>query len=202
MLGIGLILLLAFVAYSRNELWRHPINLWCQNAEAMPENNRAWRIYGKSLIVAGKYEEGIRVIQDKGMIRLGNDGDQGFSMEPETLLNLLVANIRLKRYEQAKELIDYGFTLDMTPLNRSKLWTNYANMMQFQGRMAESEAYYREAIREFPSNLIAKTNLANLLFTLGRLDEAKAIYTDILKIEPNNNHAIKGLEIMEMKQAE
>jgi hypothetical protein len=199
-LGVMVILLLAIAASARNQLWRDPIALWHQNAEAIPENKRAWRIYGKLLIMAGRYEEGANAIQNRGMVRMGNGDGQVFSMEPETLLNLVVANIHLKRYEQAKELIDYGFTLNMSPLNRSKLWTNYANMMQFQGRMAESEAYYREAIREYPPNLAAKINLANLLVMLRRLDEAEAIYREILEIEPGNEHARRGIEFLrEMK---
>lgn len=181
------LMVLAVAAFQRNQLWRDPLALWQQNAERIPNNQRAWESYGKYLVEAGRYAEAIVAIEKAAIVEKDSDGETVHRFTQEALLNLIIANYRINRYEKAKQLLESGLSGDLIPLNRAKMLNNYANMMRSQGKYPEAEALYRQAIQVYPQGFEAKINLASLLIEMGQRVEARQLLEDIQKIDPGNS---------------
>ncbi len=196
-ISIAILVLLGIIAWQRNEVWRNPIALWQQNASQIPENGRAWITLGKYLLESKRYEEAYEVTKRSAEVRTDEHGDRVLRFDQEALVNMIIATVRLKRYEEAKKLIGYALESDMTPINRYKLYINYANMMRFQGKLEEAEKLYRKALDIFPEGVDAKLNLAALLGMMKRYDEAETIVHQALRIDPNSAVARKALEALQ-----
>ena len=65
-----------------------------------------------------------------------------------------------------------------------------------QGKFAEAERYYREAIEADPSYPLAQFNLGNLYDEQGRLPEAREHYRSALKLNPQYADAHFNLALL------
>ena len=67
------------------------------------------------------------------------------------------------------------------------------NVLLDQGRLEESEASYRRALRLKPDYAVAHSNLGNVLWEQGRLEEAELCCRSALKFEPEYSSAHSNL---------
>jgi tetratricopeptide (TPR) repeat protein len=177
-------------------VWRDPIALWQDNANKLPSNRRAWEILGKYLVLAGRYEESLAASGKSAIISKDENGVRQYTYSHEALLNLIVANIKLKRFDIAKKLVADGLKSGMNPLNRSKLLTNYANIFYQEGNLSEAEKLYKEAIDVFPAGLPPRINLGAIYAGTGRYDEAEQIWNEAAQIDPNSPSVLQNMKLL------
>lgn len=65
-----------------------------------------------------------------------------------------------------------------------------------EGRFADAEAAFREALKSLPEDADAHLNLGSALFQLGRAAEAEAEYLRTLELEPTNARALFNLGVL------
>ncbi|CAG7723419.1 unnamed protein product [Allacma fusca] len=99
------------------------------------------------------------------------------------IITLLFLSLRTARrnedWRDEEELYSAGI-----PVNPPKSWGNLANVLHNQGRLAEAEVAYRQALR-FRSNMAdVHYNLGLLLEGQGRLDEALTSYRSAIHFRP------------------
>jgi tetratricopeptide (TPR) repeat protein len=70
---------------------------------------------------------------------------------------------------------------------------NIGVKLQEEGRPEMAVAFYRDAVRRWPSYAEALTNLGTALEALGRLDEAVASYLDAVEVDPRHAPAQHNL---------
>jgi cytochrome c-type biogenesis protein CcmH/NrfG len=64
----------------------------------------------------------------------------------------------------------------------------------YQGRYADAEAAYREAIRLDPLRAAARTRLGHVLHKTKRLAKAEAAYREAIRLDPDDARAHECLE--------
>jgi tetratricopeptide (TPR) repeat protein len=71
-----------------------------------------------------------------------------------------------------------------------------------QGRYAEAEAAYREAIRLNPASAVARSNLGTVLRDLKRYPEAEAAYREAIRLNPASaqTHSNLGITLNDLKR--
>lgn len=202
-LGILVLFLgLGITTRQRNQLWRDPIALWSQNVQHAPHKQRAWIILGKHYILADEAEKGLAALEKTVIKRRNPDGSFSVTMTTETLLNMVAALRKLKRYDEALERIDQALRTPLRAFDKAKFLVNQGNIFFEKQLLTEAEIAYRQAIAVYPQNLTAQLNLANLLTTIGHLGEAEILYKTILAIEPSNVDAQRNLaKIFEYKKS-
>jgi tetratricopeptide (TPR) repeat protein len=67
---------------------------------------------------------------------------------------------------------------------RAMALTAHAQVLGEEGKTAESEAAYREALTIFPNGVPALSGLGHLLMQLGRVEDATALFEKVKKIAP------------------
>lgn len=75
--------------------------------------------------------------------------------------------------------------------------TRLAMMLAKQGKKAEAEAEFKDALKVSPKDLAAGTEYAKFLEKNGQKDEAKAQYKKVLEINPKFGPAMQGLAGLE-----
>ena len=68
-----------------------------------------------------------------------------------------------------------------------------AEVLKAQGRLSEAEEVYRQAVKDFPDDVVACTGLAEVLKAQGRLSEAEEVYRQAVKDFPDDVVACTGL---------
>jgi tetratricopeptide (TPR) repeat protein len=72
---------------------------------------------------------------------------------------------------------------------------NLGYLLQVDGKLAEAEADYREALRISENYPEAHYNLANVLLVTGRIEESISHYREALRIAPDFTPARRNLNI-------
>ncbi len=216
---IILLLFLGSTTWSRNQMWRNPVELWQHNVEQSPNKQRGWIILGKHLIIKGKQEQRQGLTEqskitlnksiealNKAIIETRNpNGTKSISVTTETAINLVVAHKSLGQYGKALQWIDNSLAAkrNLRPFDQAKFLVNKGNILFELGRKSKKDAYnyynqaevsYRQALKVYPQNLKARINLASILEVLGRPDEAIKFYQQVLTINPSNAYVKKNLQ--------
>jgi tetratricopeptide (TPR) repeat protein len=149
---------------------------------------------GKYLVEKGRLEESIVASNRSALESKDKQGNKQLTFTHEALLNVIVANIKLKRFDEAKRLIVSGLKTQMNPLNRSKLLTNYGNIFYQEGKFAEAEKIYLEAIEIYPAALPPRINLGAIYAATNRFEDAERMMNEALAIDPNNATLLSNLQ--------
>ena len=152
-------LLLGCATWRRNEQWRDPIAFWQDNVRRAPTKARAWGQLGKSLVLAGRPEEGLRALQE---------------------------SLRLRSHELEVNVARTKLDRPMKAAPRAALYLARGNLQLEQQRFPLAAASYREALRHQPGMLPALANLASALADMGRLAAADSLYAEVLLADPRN----------------
>ena len=219
------LIFLSSTTWSRNQMWRNPVELWQHNVEQSPNKRRGWIILGKHLIIKGKQEQKQGLTEqstatfkksiealNKAIIETKNpNGTKSISVTTETAINLVVAHKSLGQYGKALQWIDNYLVAkkSLRPFDQAKFLVNKGNIYFELGRKfpqkaggyyKQSETAYRRALRVYPQNLKARINLASILEVLGRPKEAIKFYQQVLIINPSNAYVKKNLQRLQLKQ--
>ncbi|MFK5970482.1 MAG: tetratricopeptide repeat protein [Candidatus Marithrix sp.] len=220
-----LLIFLSGTTWSRNQMWRNPVELWQHNVEQSPNKQRGWIILGKHLIIRGKKEQKQGLIEqsiatfkksikalNKAIIETKNpNGTKSISVTTETAINLVVANKSLGQYAKALQWINNSLAAkrNLRPFDQAKFLVNKGNIYFELGRKSPSkssqyykqaESAYRQALQVYPQNLKARINLASILEVLGQPEKAIKFYQQVLAINPSNNYVKKSLQRLQLKQ--
>ncbi len=76
-----------------------------------------------------------------------------------------------------------------------------AEVLKAQGRLSEAEEVYRQAVKDFPDDVVACTGLAEVLKAQGRLSEAEEVYRQAVEDFPENAYVRNGLAYLRTMQA-
>lgn len=182
LLGIALLIALGYATWQRNILWQQPIALWENNARLSPDKPRSWSILGKHYLQAGRVEEGVQALTTA----IQKQNQQASTVNTTDVVNLIVGYKMLKRYPEALALTEQVLKQPMEPFLRAKFLINRGNIYFDQGQLQAAEASIREALRVFPSSIIARANLASVLGNSGRWAEAEQLYVEALQFDPDN----------------
>ncbi|MCK5876486.1 MAG: tetratricopeptide repeat protein [Candidatus Marithrix sp.] len=213
-----LLLFLSDMTWSRNQMWRNPVELWQHNVEQSPNKQRGWIILGKHLIIQGKKEqrqgltEQSKITLEKSIKALNKaivetrnpDGTKSVSITTETALNLVVAYKSLGQYNKALQWINSSLAVKhiLRPFDHAKFLVNKGNIYFELGRKntknkssyyKQAETSYHLALEVYPQNLKARINLASISEVLGRPEEAIKLYQQVLAINPSNAYVKKNL---------
>lgn len=203
MAGAGVVILLACVAFSRNQVWRDPIRLWQDAARKRPLNARAHYTLGTLLSDDGQLEAAAASLERAVQI------DPSYANARTNLGNVLA---RLGRLDEAAN--QYRAALELRPESPED-HNNLANVLMSQGKSAEArkhlslalglnprfaeahnnmgillagEGQFAGAVEHFKAALRAKSdfpaakmNLATVLSRAGRTEEALAEYRSLLR---------------------
>ncbi len=219
------LIFLSATTWSRNQMWRNPVELWQHNVEQSPNKQRGWIILGKHLILKGKKEKKQGLIEqsiatfkasikalNKAIIETRNpNGTKSISVTTETAINLVVANKSLGQYDKALQWINNSLSAkrNLRPFNQAKFLVNKGNIYFELGRKSppksgqyykKAESAYRQALRVYPQNLKARINLASILEVLGQPEKAIKFYQQVLAINPSNSYVKKNLQRLQLKQ--
>jgi len=215
--GAGAVILLACVAFSRNQVWRDPITLWQDAVRKRPLNARAHYTLGTLLSDDGQLEAAAAALARAVRI------DPSYANARTNLGNVLA---RLGRLEEAAE--QYRAALELRPESPED-HSNLANVLMRQGKSAEAREHLELALRldpqfaeahnnmgillagegevagaveQFEAALRAKSdftaarlNLATVLSRAGRTDEAITQYRALLRDDQANAQAYYFLAI-------
>ena len=177
-------LLLGCATWRRNEQWRDPIAFWQDNVRRAPTKARAWGQLGKSLVLAGRPEEGLRALQESLRLRsLAGVEDDNVIYDT---VNLAEALRGLGRIDEGLARIEDELDRPMKAAPRAALYLARGNLQLEQQRFPLAAASYREALRHQPGMLPALANLASALADMGRLAAADSLYAEVLLADPRN----------------
>ena len=198
-------LALGGATWRRNEQWRDPIGFWRDNVRLAPTKARAWGNLGKSLVLAGRPEEGLRALEESLRLRSGaSEEDENAIYD---IVNIAEAMRRLGRADEGLARIEQALERPMKPALRAALYLARGNLQIEQQRFAEAEASYRQALRHQPWNLTALANRASALAQMGRLAAAESLYEEVLRIDPRdpagreNRLQVRAARLVEMGDA-
>ncbi len=198
----ALLLGLGTVAWSRNQIWRDPIALWRDSAEAAPGKARPWNELGKHLVSAGRLDEAIIIFTDTATRGAKKEGYKGHELEEEASVNLMMALAQRGKPKMALEVADdFLRRNNARPINRSKMFTNKGNILFQQRQLAEAEQSYRQALNTFPKNITPLNNLGILLMATGRLDEAEQTFIRVLTMDPDFAISREKLQLIRAMKA-
>lgn len=175
---------LGSATWRRNEQWRDPIGFWRDNVRLAPTKARAWGNLGKSLVLAGRPEEGLRALEESLRLRSGaHEEDENAIYDA---VNIAEALRRLGRADEGLAGVQRALDRPMKPAHRAALFLARGNLQLEQRRFAEAEVSYREALGHQPWNLTALANRASALAQMGRLADADSLYEQVLRVDPRD----------------
>ena len=176
------VLLLAVATWRRNQLWLDPVAFWRGNVMEAPTKARAWGNLGKHLVQAGRAEEGVTALHESMRLRRA----AGTPDEPLDVVNLSIALETLGRGAEALSLVEGGLQQTTEPGARALLLLQRGNIDFNRDRVADAEAFYREALRLQPHSLPVQANLASALARAGRYAEAESLFAAVLRANPGD----------------
>ncbi len=204
--GACAVILLACLAFSRNGVWRDPVQLWQDAVRKRPLNARAHYSLGTLLSDRGRLEEAAASLERAVRI------DPSYANARTNLGNVLA---RLGRLEEAAE--QYRAALKLRPESPED-HSNLANVLMNQGKSAQAREHlslalklnprfaeahnsmgillagegqlagavehFRAALRAKSDFTAARMNLATVLSRAGQTEEAVAEYRGLLRDGP------------------
>src|ERR1700722_1037056 len=84
---------------------------------------------------------------------------------------------------QAEELFRQVVAMDS---RHADGWCFLGVVCQAQGKLADAETSYRQAIQNWPGHHVASNGLGIMLAQSGRLDESAAIFQRLIHAQPND----------------
>jgi len=188
--GIGVIVVLAVLAWQRNALWNDPIAFWEDNLRITPDNERVCFNLGQEYLEAGFSEQGDergRRIEffEKGerMIR------ESIAMNPSRHFGykaLKELYAMQGRVDEAISMLRYG--VEHVKYNHF-LYTELAFLYGKKGDFDMAIAMSQQAIAADPKVPASYYNLAQLLAFVGEWDAVEQNLRKTLELDPNHADA-------------
>ena len=111
--------------------------------------------------------------------------------DPEALLNLGRAYVKLSRYPEAETA--YGQLLALAPGHPVAL-NNLGNIALRRGNTEKAIELYREAIQARPDYILAHFQLGDALKNAGRYKDAYETYNKVLALEPKDSRELEAFD--------
>jgi tetratricopeptide (TPR) repeat protein len=171
---LGVILLLAGAAYSRNAVWQNEISLWEDSVGKSPMKARAHYNLGKA------YER-----NDMPDLAIEHF-DTAISLDPGHMnAYVSMGNALLSKGQVDDAMRRYMKALMLDPKD-SGTRTHLGNAFRAKGQIDQAIIQYRIAAELNPNDRNANFNLGVIYFASGMLDEARFHLESIASMEPDN----------------
>ncbi len=181
------LLIMAVVTWTRNEVWSNSTELWRGAAIMAPQKARPWSELGKSLLLQGDSTKALDVFiqtMDKSYSFNGTESNVP-KLDESTAVNLVIALAKSGEYDSALFVVNYFLTQKMSSLNRSRMLNNKGNILFQMKRTRDAELSYKEAVTVYPDNYKAKNNLGRLWVSEKKYERAKVILQTIPSSSPS-----------------
>ncbi len=140
----------------------------------------AWDNLGTVLSRTGRWEDALAAY------------GRALRLDPNRALTLNNMGTALKSLNRLGEAADrFRQSLALTP--RAETWSNYANVLDVQGRYGQAEEAHRRAIAADPGYAVAYNNLGALLKSRGRYGEALSVLAQAVSLTPDYADALNNL---------
>ncbi|MCP4668729.1 MAG: tetratricopeptide repeat protein, partial [Deltaproteobacteria bacterium] len=184
----GVVVVLSFWTYERNEVWGDAVTLWRDCVKKSPNKARPHNNLGIALKEKGKADEAIVQYREAMRIKPTN---------AEARSNLGDILISLGRIEEG--IAHCRESLRIKP-DFAQPHYNWGRGLVNQGRLDEAIVHFYEALGIDPYYAEAHNNLGVVQFKKGRIEEAIAHYREALRLKPDYPLALKNLQITLAKQ--
>jgi tetratricopeptide (TPR) repeat protein len=190
----AIIIILAGMTYSRNNVWRDWISIWSDTVSKSPGKPRAHNVLGIGYFYGLKFDEALREYEEA--VRLKPDFIEAYynmgliykakKMHVESLTMFL------------KALSMSAFNADHFAKTYNEIGINYAEL----GELDRAVEALATAMKYNPESVEFRNNYAFVLRTRGDLDAALREYQAIIAIDPGNIYATMAImEITSLKQS-
>ena len=183
----GLILLFAFAAYQRNQIWQDELSLWSDVVRKSPHKARAHLGIGAVYKEMGRREEAFQ--EFKTAVNLKPDYG-------EAHYNLGVIYKEQKQWNEAVQ--EYQAALAFKP-DYPHGYYNLGLLYHEMKRPEDAATAFEEALRLQPDYTEAHNNLGNVYQELGRQDEAFQEYKAAIATNPDYAEAHNNLGVLYQK---
>lgn len=189
------VLLLGFRTVIRTRDWKDDLTLWTKTVRTAPASARARRNLGRLYMIRGRrqeaaqeFREAIRIMPDDAatwnnlgvmLLEQGNwDGaEQAMtaalrlnSLPLDVRINLGVVSLRRGQVKQAEaHLLAALASLELAPSQRARALNNLGMVRATQGRSAEAEQAFKEAVALDPRYADARQNLGLAYLEKGQM---------------------------------
>jgi len=192
---VGLVaLLLGVRTVVRTRDWQDDLTLWTKTVRTAPASARARRNLGRLYMIRGRHQEAVgefrealRIAPNDAptwnnlgvmLLELGNlDGaEQAFTgalrlqtLPSDVRINLSTVALRRGRTAQAEAYLLAALASQLPPLQRALALNNLGMVRAAQGRPAEAERAFTEAVALEPGDADARRNLGLAYLETGRM---------------------------------
>lgn len=155
--------------------WKDSITLFSHAAEAVPDNNVAYRILGNNLAKEGRIDEAIQYLTDAARI------------DPEDWIAQSDLGLALEEKNRTEEAIyHFNRALILNP-GFANAHYNFGNILLKTGRYKEAIDHYLESLRIEPGRVDARANLGVAFYREGRFHDAIETFREVLSMYAENS---------------
>ncbi len=179
--GLAVLLALSFLTWQRNALWNDPVAFYEDNLRVAPDNERVYYNLGQEYIVAGRLDEGERMIRES--IALNPRRHFGYAALKELYL-------LQDRLDEAIGMLHYG--VDHVE-EKGPLYNELAFVYGKKGDFDMAIRMLQRAIEVAPQVPETYFNLAQMLMFAGDPGQVERYLHKTLELDPRHAGALEML---------
>lgn len=188
------IVLMAYLSWQRNYVWRDDLSLWRDIVKKSPYNPRAWfnlslacERFGDTNCAMDAIKRLIELYPEPvSFMRLGVLMEDGNNLKEAELL-----------YKEAINRAEVdSITEEMKRFVKRQSYYGLGNLNYKRDNLREAEYYYRKVIEVDPDFSYAWNDLGYVLMKLRRCDEARSALLKALELSPEDELARENLELL------
>ncbi len=176
--------------YRNAHQWKEALNASADLAKQYPKDQRVQLTYAMQLADAGEADQATRIAdaQLSGTLAAPKPEDR------ETLTNIAIIDLRLRRSADALVALDKADALATTPDQHFSVEVLKATVLDHDKSYALAEAEYKKALAIDPDNATVLNDYGYMLADEGvRLPEALAMIQKAVQLEPQNGSFLDSL---------
>ncbi|MCA9400318.1 MAG: tetratricopeptide repeat protein [Candidatus Omnitrophica bacterium] len=169
--AMAAVMLLGFLTYQRNQLWRNPVLLWEDSLKKSPDNFRALSNLGTLYAQKGDFQKAKKLL------------GRSIKIKASPGAYIALGNIYMQEDDPQTALVHYQKAITQ----KGMLGTDYYNAGLASlrlGHTTEAELYFQEARKINPGLLTAGLELAQIYLKQQRMIQAKDVLLDNLRQDP------------------
>lgn len=178
----ALLIALAGSTWARNALWADHIEFLRHETRLSPDSQRAWTSLGKELMRESHFQEALQALERAGEVA---DRQDGGSLRPPTLLNMIFALHYTERHDEAVELANNTPTDGFNDTEKAFYHEARGRALLALGEVREARADLRESVRLNPT-ANAAAFFAAAEYRLGNHTRARQLARQVLRTAPQN----------------